>query len=312
MTGHPAPLPSWRPGAVRDALVGFLDEAAQVPPVDRVAFFDNDGTLWCERPSYVQLDFFLDALRRHVAENPSSGERDEFAAVLRGDSSAIAAIGLERIAVALAGLFDGLTPEEFTVQVRAFMAHAAHKTLGRPLRSVTYQPMLELLDELRRRDFTIGIVTGGGTEFVRAISDDLYRVPAELVVGTLIGYDLTRDEDDRPVLRRTAAMLGAANEGPTKVTNIQTQLGRRPILAAGNSAGDREMLEWAMAAAGPSLALLIDHDDAEREFQYTSTAGTFVATEQITDVGARLGWTSVSMARDWNVVFPPESTVSSE
>jgi phosphoglycolate phosphatase-like HAD superfamily hydrolase len=312
MTGHPAPLPSWRPGAVRDALVGFLDEAAQVPPVDRVAFFDNDGTLWCERPSYVQLDFFLDALRRHVAENPSSGERDEFAAVLRGDSSAIAAIGLERIAVALAGLFDGLTPEEFTVQVRAFMASAAHKTLGRPLRSVTYQPMLELLDELRRRDFTIGIVTGGGTEFVRAISDDLYRVPAELVVGTLIGYDLTRDEDDRPVLRRTAAMLGAANEGPTKVTNIQTQLGRRPILAAGNSAGDREMLEWAMAAAGPSLALLIDHDDAEREFQYTSTAGTFVATEQITDVGARLGWTSVSMARDWNVVFPPESTVSSE
>jgi phosphoglycolate phosphatase-like HAD superfamily hydrolase len=310
MTEHTAPLPSWRPGVVRDALVGFLDAAQDVPTADRIAFFDNDGTLCCERPSYLQLDFFVDALRRDVAENRSSGQGDEFAAVLSGDRAAIAAIGLERIAVALAGLFDGLTPEEFTAQARAFMASAAHKTLGRPLRLVTYQPMLELLEELRRRDFTIGIVTGGGTEFVRAISDDLYGVPPELVVGTLIGYEYTRDEEDRPVMRRTAAMLGAANEGPAKVTNIQTQLGRRPILAAGNSGGDRDMLEWALAAGGPSLALLIDHDDADREFQYASTAATFVSTEPITDVGARLGWTIVSIARDWDVVFPPESALS--
>jgi phosphoglycolate phosphatase-like HAD superfamily hydrolase len=305
-------LPSWRPGLVRDELIGFLDAVEEVPTVDRVALFDNDGTLWCERPSYVQLDFFLDALRRHVAADSSIGDRDEFAALLSGDRAAIAAIGLERIAGALAGLFNGLTPQEFTAQVRVFMAGAAHTPLGRPLRSVTYQPMLELLDELRRRDFTVGIVTGGGTEFVRAISDDLYGVPAERVVGTLIGYEFTRDEEKRPVLRRTTAMLGTANEGPAKVTNIQTQLGRRPILAAGNSGGDREMLEWALAAEGPSLALLIDHDDAEREFQYISTAGTFVETEPITDIGARLGWTIVSMARDWDVVFPPESAPSSE
>ena len=167
--------------------------------------------------------------------------------------------------------------------------------------------MLELLDELRCRDFTLGIVSGGGTEFVRAISDDLYGVPAELVVGTLIGYKLTRAQDQHPVLRRTASLIGAANEGPTKVTNIQTQLGRRPILAGGNSGGDREMLEWALAAGTPSLALLIDHDDATREFQYTSKAQTFVETEPITDVGARLGWTIVSTARDWDVVFPTES-----
>jgi hypothetical protein len=233
--------------------------------------------------------------------------------LLSGDRAAVAAIGLERIAVALAGLFDGLTPQEFTAQVRAFMAGATHASLGRPLRSVTYQPMLELLDELRRRDFTVGIVTGGGTEFVRAISDDLYGVPAERVVGTLIGYEFTRDgEKKRPVLRRTTAMLGAANDGPAKVTNIQTQLGRRPILAAGNSAGDREMLEWALAADGPTLALLIDHDDAKREFQYISTPGTVVETEPITEIGARLGWTIVSMARDWDVVFPQQSTPPSE
>ena len=182
-----------------------------------------------------------------------------------------------------------------------------HPTLGRPTRSVTYQPMQELIAELRRRDFTVGIVTGGGTEFVRAISDDLYGVPAELVVGTLIGYDVSRDGEGPPVIRRTSGLLGVANEGSAKVANIQTQLGRRPILAAGNSGGDREMLEWAQATGSPSLALLIDHDDAEREFHYTSTAQTFAETEPITDVGARLGWTVVSMARDWDVVFPPVS-----
>jgi phosphoserine phosphatase len=302
------PLPSWRPGATRDALEAFLAATEGVPVLDRVACFDNDGTLWCERPSYVQLDFFLDALRSRVAEDPSIGERAEFAALLGGDQAAVAGIGLERIALALASLFDGLTPQEFTSAAREFMARATHSTLGRPTRSVTYQPMLELIAELRRRDFTVGIVTGGGTEFVRAISDDRYGVPPELVVGTLIGYDVSRDGQGQPVIRRTSALLGVANEGSAKVANIQTQLGRRPILAAGNSAGDREMLEWAhssRAAGSPSLALLIEHDDAEREFCYTSKAETFAETEPITDVAPRLGWTVVSMARDWDVVFPP-------
>jgi phosphoserine phosphatase len=300
-------LPSWRPGRTRDAIEAFLAAADEVPVADRVAYFDNDGTLWCERPSYVQLDFFLDALRRRVADDPSIGEREEFAALLSGDQAAVAGIGLERIALALAGLFEGMTPDEFTTAAREFMSRAVHPTLGRPTRSVVYQPMRELIAELRRRDFTVGIVTGGGTEFVRAISDDLYGVPAELVVGTLIGYDVGRDGDGPPVIRRTSGLLGVANEGGAKVANIQTQLGRRPILAAGNSGGDREMLEWAQAASSPSLALLIDHDDAEREFRYTSTAQTFVETEPITDVGARLGWTVVSVARDWDVVFPPVS-----
>ena len=239
-------------------------------------------------------------------EDPSIGERAEFAALLSGDQAAVAGIGLERIALALAGLFEGMTPEEFAAAAREFMGRAAHPTLGRPTRSVIYQPMSELIAELRRHDFTVGIVTGGGTEFVRAISDELYGVPAELVVGTLIGYDVSRDGDGPPVIRRTSGLLGVANEGSAKVANIQTQLGRRPILAAGNSGGDREMLEWAQATGSPSLALLIDHDDAEREFHYTSTAQTFAESEPITDVGARLGWTVVSMARDWDVVFPPE------
>jgi len=148
-------------------------------------------------------------------------------------------------------------------------------------------------------------VTGGGTEFVRAVSEDLYDVPPQNVVGSLIAYEFvpTADDGPGPRLRRTAQLMGAANEGATKVSNIQAQLGRRPILAAGNSGGDREMLEWATAGDGPTLALLVDHDDEEREFRYMSTAETFTDSEPITDVGARLGWTIVSMARDWERTF---------
>jgi len=309
MPEQPDILPSWRPGVTRDAVLAFLDAAEALPVAQRVAAFDNDGTLWCERPTYVQFDFFADALATAAAADPSLHDRPEYAAVLQGDAAAIAALGLERVAVALGELFAGLQPEEFTALVREFMARANHRTLGVPLRFTVYQPMLELLDELRRRQFTVFIVSGGGTEFVRAISDDLYDVAPQDVVGTLIAYQFSRDADDRPVLRRTAQIGSDANEGEAKVAHIQTHLGRRPILAAGNSAGDREMLEWACASDGASLALLLDHDDEVREFSYMSVAGTFEETEPIVTVGHRLGWTVVSMADDWSTVFPaPESS----
>jgi phosphoserine phosphatase len=296
-------LPSWRPGLSRAALLAFLEASLDLPPEERVACFDNDGTLWCERPSYVQLDFFVDALKSRQAQDPALGQVPEFAALLSGDPGMMGELGLHRIALALVGLFDGQPPQNFTAAVRAFMARATHPTLRRPLRQLVYQPMLELIGELRRRDFTISIVTGGGTEFVRAISHGLYGVPPERVVGTLVDYGYFRDEAGRPALRRTGRLLGAANEGPSKVTNIQTHLGRRPIIAAGNSGGDREMLEWACAGDGPGLALLVDHDDAAREFAYVSSAVTSAEPENITDVGTRLGWTIVSMAEDWTAVF---------
>jgi len=298
-------LPSWRPGPTREALVGFLESAIALPIAERVAYFDNDGTLWCERPTYIQYDFFVDHLRTRVAAEPSLADRPEFQAVLAGDATAIGELGLARIALALAGLFEGLTAETFDTLVRGFMETATHAMLDRPLHTVVYQPMLELIDELRRLEFTVGIVTGGGTEFVRAVSADLYGVPSELVVGTLVDYEFGRDADGRPIARRTARVLGDANEGPAKVTNIQTQLGRRPILAAGNSRGDAEMLEWAGAGGQPGLALLIDHDDADREFAYVSRAETIDSSEEITATARRLGWTVVSMADDWDHVFAP-------
>jgi phosphoglycolate phosphatase-like HAD superfamily hydrolase len=297
-------LPSWRPGRTRDAILEFLVAAESVPVVERVACFDNDGTLWCEKPEYAQLLFFVDALTTKVRAEPGLADTPEFAALLHGDRTAIGELGLERIGAALMSLFEGESPEVFDARVRAFMAGAAHPTLGRPLRRAIYQPMLELIEELRRRQFHVAVVTGGGTEFVRAISADLYGVQPESVVGTLIGYSIGRDGDDHPTLARTVAINGLANEGPAKVSNIQAQLGRRPIIAGGNSGGDRDMLEWATGGDGPRLALLIDHDDADREFDYVGKAETFAESEAITDVGARLGWTVVSMARDWETIFP--------
>ena len=298
MTSHDV-LPSWRPGATRDAVVAFLDDVASVPPEDRVACFDNDGTLWCERPHYVQFDFFLDALGARATAEPEVG-RDAGVrrSARRATSAAIGELGLERIAHGAdqpvrGDLAGGVHRPGSRVHGRARSTRRWH----RPLRSTVYQPMLELIDELRRREVAVTIVSGGGTEFVRAVSQELYGVPPEAVVGTLIDYDYARGDDGAPRLLRSGRVAGAANEGAAKVSNIQSQLGRRPLLAAGNSGGDREMLEWAAAGDGPTLALLVDHDDAEREFSYVSKAETFAEPEPITDVGARLGWTVVSMAR---------------
>jgi hypothetical protein len=302
-TGEPI-LQSWRPGAAREAILAFLDAAASVPVEHRVACFDNDGTLWCERPTYVQFDFFVDALRTAVEADHQLAQRPEFAALISGDQTAIGELGLPRIASALTSLFEGLSPEEFVQRVREFLGRADHATLGRPLASVVYSPMLELIAELRRRDFTVCLVTGGGTEFVRAISGELYGVPPQSVVGSLIAYDLVPASDGRgPRLRRTAELVGGANEGAVKVSHIQAQLGVRPILAAGNSGGDREMLEWVAGGEGPTLALLLDHDDADREFAYVGTAATFAEPEPITAVAAREGWTVISMRHDWSEVF---------
>lgn len=300
-------LPSWRPGATRDAVTSFLDAASSMPPDERVACFDNDGTLWCERPDYAQLDFFVDALRARAAEDPTIADRAEFAAVLDRDSEALGNLGLPAVALALVSLFEGMEPAAFTARVREYMDRATHPTLARPVKGTVYQPMLELIAALRTLDFSVFLVTGGGTEFVRSVSSDLYGVAPEAVVGTLVAHDF--EGDDQPVLRRSTRLLGSVDEGPAKVTNIQTQLGRKPIMAAGITGGDREMLQWATMGDGPRLALLIDHDDADREFSYAGAGATTVETEPIVQVGARLGWTVVSMRHDWDVIFPPDESI---
>jgi hypothetical protein len=291
-------LASWNDGATRDAVLGFIDAADAVAVHERVAVFDNDGTLWCEKPNYPQFDFMVDQLRRAVAADPTLAERTEYRSLIAHDSSAIAEIGLERIAMALLELCVGIEPAEFDARVRAFFAENPSYRLRR------YQPMLELLDELRAHDFSVFIVSGGGTEFVRAIGRDFYGVEPHAVVGSLVGYEFVRDASGAPRLLRTLELFGEVNEGAPKVTNIQRQLGRRPIFAAGNSPGDTEMLEYALACDGPSLAITIDHDDAEREAAYESTAGTFETEGSYLDGARRLGVTVVSMRDDWATIFP--------
>lgn len=298
-------LPSWRPGATRDSILDFLDRVGDVPIDERVACIDNDGTMWCEKPTYIQLDFFVDALTQHVEVDPSLKDRPEFAAVLSGDMAKIAEIGLADVAGALAALFDGQTPDEFAALVDDFLGRYEHRTTGAPIGGVVYQPMLELLDELRSLDFAISIVTGGGTEFVRQVSKHLYGVEPGMVVGTLIGYRFDRGDHGQPVVRRTASHTGTANEGGAKVEHIHSQIGVTPLVGIGNSSGDREMMEWAQAHRRGGLAILIDHDDADREFAYESKAATFDDAEPITTVAERLGWVTVSMREDWETVFAP-------
>lgn len=296
-------LPSWRPGPRRDAILEFLDAAHEVPVPERFACFDNDGTLWCERPRYIQFEFFLEALRGAIKNTPDLADTPEFAALIAHDQTALDELGLKRVALALAGLFKGRTAEEYRSTVRGFMASARHPELKRPMDQLRYRPMLELIGELRALAFTVALVSGGGVEFVRSVSDDLYGIPSELVAGTRIAYDFRRQQDGAPLLTRTARVDGDVDEGPAKVVTIQSQLGRRPILAAGNSGGDREMLEWAAGSDGPSLAILVDHDDADREYAYLSKAASFSEDRPITEVGADLGWTVVSMKEDWADVF---------
>jgi phosphoserine phosphatase len=249
-------LPSWRPGPARDSIVDFLARSAEVPPEECLAAFDNDGTLWCEKPRYPQLDFLVWQLKRSVADQPDLNDVPEYSAVLRGDGAAIADFGLERVALALLRLFENIEPEVFEQRVRSFFAETRHPDHGRRYDRMVYQPMLELLAALESHGFSNCIVSGGGTEFVRAISQQVYGIPPERVVGTLVTYELV-EEGGRPLLLRTATVQGKMNEGGAKIENIQTMLGRRPLLAAGNSPGDADMLQYTNTTGLPSLALLV-------------------------------------------------------
>ena len=301
-------LASWNDGAARTAIVDFVDRVTEdggadhVPPAERVAVLDNDGTLWCERPAYVQALFVLGRLREAAAARPELAEKPVVKALLAGDLAAAHELGVAAIAGVLLELDAGRTTEEFTSDAREWLAAAVHPRFRVPFRELTYAPMLELMELLRSRAFRVFIVTGGGVEFVRAVGEDLYGVAPDDVVGSAVEVSFER-RDGRVVLVRQAKMLGSPNEGEPKAVNIQAHIGRRPIFAAGNSAGDREMLEYAHTGERPSLCLVIDHDDDEREYAYEGKAATDPDAESIVTTAGRLGWMVVSMRRDWNRVF---------
>jgi phosphoserine phosphatase len=304
-------LASWRDGFTRRAVVDFVarvsgeGSAPPVPVEERIAVFDNDGTLWCEKPMPVQLDFILRRLVEMADADPALHDRQPWKAAVERDHAWLNEVmqthyagddrGLTVFAGGVLAAYDGMSVDEFEQRSEAFLRSASHPTLGRGYLGCTYRPMVELLDHLTAHGFTTYIVSGGGQDFMRPVSDELYRVPRERVIGSTISLAYAQDEHGGTITH--TPVLDHLDDGPRKPIRIWSRVGRRPLLAAGNSNGDSAMLHFARHAEAPSLRLLVLHDDEEREFAYT--AGSENALEQ----AGRDGWTVVSMKDDWATVF---------
>jgi phosphoserine phosphatase len=276
--------------------------ADHVPESERIATFDNDGTLWCEQPVQVQMFFLLDRVRELATVDPAIAERQPFKALLEGGLAALHAMGKRAIMELFFATHAGVTPREFATIVRAWQTSARHPRLGERFVDLVYQPQLELLAYLRANAFRCFIVTGGGIDFVRAFSEARYGVPPEQVIGS--SARLRVDMSARGVGLYRLPELGRFNDREAKVENIGLHIGQRPILAFGNSDGDLAMLRFVAAGAGPRLALLVHHDDAEREFAYDRDFALSPLAEAL-DRAADYGICLVSMKDDWATIFPP-------
>ena len=276
-----------------------------VAPEARIAVFDNDGTLWCEKPMYIQLDFIIRRLAEKAANDSTLADQQPYTAAVSGDLKWFGGAitkhyqgddsDLKVLAGAVMSLHESMTVEEHAARVGAFFAEAKHPTLGRPYQTCTYLPMVELLRYLEANGFTCYIVSGGGRDFMRPITSTIYGIPPERVVGSAQGLLFAGKDGNGDLLIQPA--LDVFDDGPEKPVRIWSRIGRRPILAAGNSNGDDEMLMYTGTADTPSLRLLVLHDDAEREFDYTAGA------ERALDHARQYGWTVVSLKNDWATVF---------
>lgn len=301
------PLPSWNDGATKSAIIDFVTRVTTagepdfVPPEDRIATFDNDGTLWTEQPMYVQLAFAFERVKALVPQHPEWESAEPFRSVLAGDLKGALASGKEGLVKLVMATHAGMTTDEFNRIVTEWLARARHPKLDRRYTELVYQPMLELLAYLRRNDFKTFIVSAGGVEFVRTFSARVYGVPADQVIGSTIKtkYEL---RDGRPVIVRLDE-VDFVDDGPGKPSGIQKFIGRRPIAAFGNSDGDLQMLRWTTSGDGPRFALIVHHTDAAREFAYDreSKVGTL---DKALDEAAVRGWTVASMKTDWKTVYP--------
>lgn len=304
------PLPSWNDGAARTAITRFVEGVTEpgsesfVPPAERIATFDNDGTLWAEQPLYFQLFFILDRIRELAPEHPEWQEQEPFASVLKGDIENALASGTEGLLAMSAATQTGMGTEAFKVMVAEWIASARHPMTGRPFTEMVYQPMLEVLDYLRANGFKTYIVSGGGIEFIRAWAEPVYGIPPEQVIGsrTQTVYEM---QDGRPVIMRQAD-IEFIDDREGKPVGINQHIGRRPLIAFGNSDGDFEMLEWTTSGEGLRLGVIIHHTDEDREWAYDRES-SIGHLERGLDEGPGRGWVIVDMAEDWNEVFPAEA-----
>ena len=302
-------LPSWRDGATKRSIVEFVSRvtkeggADHVPPPERIAVFDHDGTLWAEQPLYFQLLFALDRVRAMATEHPEWKTKEPFASLLRGDMEGALAGGEHAIMAIVAATHAGMTTEAFDAAVRDWLETAKHPTTGRPYTEMVYQPMLELLAYLRANGFKTYIVSGGGVEFLRAFAEKVYGIPPEQVVGST-GKQRFEQRDGGPVLVKLPE-VDFVDDKEGKPVGIQKFIGRRPLAAFGNSDGDLAMLQWTAAGYGRRFCLYVHHDDAAREWAYDRESKIGRLDRGLDEANAR-EWTVVSMKDDWTRVFPFE------
>ncbi|MES2790470.1 MAG: HAD family hydrolase [Planctomycetota bacterium] len=300
------PLPSWNDTAVKQNIIAFVTRVTTVngkdfvPPAERIATFDNDGTLWSEQPMYFQLAFTIDQVKALASQHPEWKEKQPFKGVLEGDLKAIAAAGEKGMMEMLMVTHAGMTTSEFEQTVTDWLKTARHPRFKRPYNELVFQPMVELLGYLRDNGFKTYIVSGGGIEFMRPWVAQTYGIPPEQVIGSSIKlkYEL---RDEEPVLVRLPE-VDFVDDKAGKPVGIQKFIGRRPIAAFGNSDGDYEMLRWTTSGQGPRLGLIVHHTDAEREYAYDRESH-FGRLNQALDEAAKRQWQLVDMKRDWKVVY---------
>lgn len=310
------PLPSWNDGAAKTAIVEFVKATTTpgspdfVPPGERLATFDQDGTLWVEHPVYTQVMYALERVPALVKKKPELAGKPPFSTVLevlRGDRAAIEKLTLKDLEIVAAATLTGMPVETFNAEAKQWLEEARHPRWKRPYTELTYLPMHELLQYLRASGYKTYIVTGGGQDFVRVYSEKTYGIPPEQVVGTAGGTKFGYGKDRRPFLTKEPKLLLNDNDAG-KPEGIHLMIGRRPYAAFGNSTGDRQMLEYTKAGAGARLAMLVLHDDAKREYAYGPAQGlrdTRVGTfpQSLHDEARKQGWIVISMKDDWNRIF---------
>jgi phosphoglycolate phosphatase-like HAD superfamily hydrolase len=306
------PLPSWNDGAAKSAIVAFVGKVTGegspgfVPPAERIAAFDNDGTLWSEQPLYFQLAFALDQVRHMAADHPEWMATEPYKSAIAGDMSGLMAAGEAGLMKIVAASHSGMTADAFAESVREWIATARHPATGKPYTAMVFQPMLELLDYLRANGFRTFIVSGGGVDFLRVFAEEVYGIPPEQVVGSTAGTHFEMRDGVPTIVKDPELVLVDDKEG--KPVGIYRHIGRRPILAAGNSDGDLQMLQYTTIArdaadARPRLGLIVHHTDAEREFAY-DRASHIGRLDKALDDAAQCGWVVVDMTQDWNRIYP--------
>jgi hypothetical protein len=301
------PLPSWNDGAAKQSIISFVDRVTAegstdfVPVAERIATFDNDGTLWSEQPMYFQAFFIFDRIKALAPQHPEWKDKEPFASVLRGDIKAALAGGEHALLEMAMATHAGMTTDEFNQIVKDWITTAKHPVTGRLYTQMIYQPMLELLTYLRANGFKTYIVSGGGIEFMRPWTERVYGIPPEQVIGSSIRTKF-KLQDGRPVLVRLPE-INFIDDKAGKPVAIQQHIGRRPIAAFGNSDGDFEMLEWTTSGGGPRFGLIVHHTDADREWAYDRSSHVGRLDKGLNEAASK-GWTVVSMKDDWKTIYP--------